>query len=335
MHILGSILMATSSKISMMLLGRVTAGIGTGWIMVAGPLYIFEIAPQHHKTLFGSLIQISVVLGLLLTQSLALVLSTSQGWRVILSVGGQIGALQFLLALFSIESPRYLMLMDKDEAERDASNNLQSTTLFEENLPLNENEIPSQLSVYQFISSRNYRKDLITVSLLMVAHQFTGINAVVAYSTPILSPLIPSFASKITVLSSLVNLTFSILYALIAERYTHRYLLLVSLSCLGTSTFLLALSIELKIRVLAGLLILFFLAGFAIGAGPIGFHVIPDIVDKQVVIAAQGLAFSLNWLGLCIVGYLFPIVRNVIHGWSFMIFWGISMTSIVLIKKYL
>ncbi|KAK3716001.1 Bifunctional purine biosynthesis protein PurH [Vermiconidia calcicola] len=105
----GPIFEALAPNIGTMTLGRFIAGLGAGGAMVVCPLYIFDIAPPGRKGFFGSFTQVMVNVGILITQVLGYFLSRGQLWRVILGVGGMIGAVQataFLLG--GQESPKWM-----------------------------------------------------------------------------------------------------------------------------------------------------------------------------------------------------------------------------------
>ncbi|KAK5745689.1 Bifunctional purine biosynthesis protein PurH [Elasticomyces elasticus] len=105
----GPVFEALATNIAVFVLGRTIAGLGAGAATVIVPIYISEISPPGQKGFFGSFTQVSINLGILITQVLGLFLSKAQLWRIILGVGGGIAALQFAgLLLGGAESPKWL-----------------------------------------------------------------------------------------------------------------------------------------------------------------------------------------------------------------------------------
>ena len=76
--------------------------------MVVVPIYIAEIAPPESKGLFGALTQITVNIGILVTQLLGYFLSHDSMWRIVLAVPGILAIVQFIGLFFTPESPKWL-----------------------------------------------------------------------------------------------------------------------------------------------------------------------------------------------------------------------------------
>lgn len=105
---IGPVFEALSPGIAVLAFGRLLSGVGAGASVVIVPLYISEIAPPADKGFFGAFTQIMCNVGILITQLLGYFLSHDSYWRLILAVGGLIGAGQALGLFLSVESPKYL-----------------------------------------------------------------------------------------------------------------------------------------------------------------------------------------------------------------------------------
>jgi MFS family permease len=105
--VLGPIFEALSPNIAVMALGRLISGVGAGASVVVVPIYISEISPPEERGFFGSLTQVMVNFGIFTTQLLGYLLSYGQMWRLVLALGGAIGAVGGIGLLFSTESPKW------------------------------------------------------------------------------------------------------------------------------------------------------------------------------------------------------------------------------------
>ena len=106
--ILGPILESLAPAIWVMAVGRFLSGAGAGAAIVVVPIYTAEIAPKQTKGLFGASTQVMINVGIVTTQVLGYLLSSSNMWRVVLATAGAIGILQ-LAGLFTVpESPEWL-----------------------------------------------------------------------------------------------------------------------------------------------------------------------------------------------------------------------------------
>ncbi|KAK1067655.1 Bifunctional purine biosynthesis protein PurH [Friedmanniomyces endolithicus] len=114
---IGPLFEALATNIALFTTGRFIAGLGAGASTVIVPIYISEMAPPGQKGFFGSFTQVSINVGILITQFLGLFLSHGQLWRIILAVGGAIAVAQFVaLMLAGQESPKWLA--DNGQAAR-------------------------------------------------------------------------------------------------------------------------------------------------------------------------------------------------------------------------
>ncbi|KAF9194686.1 hypothetical protein BGZ51_008617, partial [Haplosporangium sp. Z 767] len=107
---IGSVIMGCASTYGAMLFGRFLIGIGCGAVTVIVPMYLAEVSPPELRGTLGVMNQLGIVVGILFSQVLGLYFSTPTGWRTILLTGAGLSAVQVLLLLFCVESPRYLAL---------------------------------------------------------------------------------------------------------------------------------------------------------------------------------------------------------------------------------
>lgn len=83
------------------------------------PMYISEIAPLNLRGGLGTINQLAVTIGLLLSQVLGIeqILGTNEGWPVLLGLAICPAILQLLLLPICPESPRYLLITKQWEEE--------------------------------------------------------------------------------------------------------------------------------------------------------------------------------------------------------------------------
>jgi MFS transporter, SP family, solute carrier family 2 (facilitated glucose transporter), member 3 len=105
---------------------RLLCGVGAGFGLCAGPIFLSEMAPiaikgrvgvslnpnNPQRTLIiflvGVLTQLSIVFGLFSTQAMGLRLATPTEWRLVLFISSFIAVAQLLLSPFMVESPTWL-----------------------------------------------------------------------------------------------------------------------------------------------------------------------------------------------------------------------------------
>lgn len=82
-------------------------------------MYISEIAPLNLRGGLGTVNQLAVTIGLLLSQVLGIeqILGTNEGWPVLLGLAICPAILQLILLPICPESPRYLLITKQWEEE--------------------------------------------------------------------------------------------------------------------------------------------------------------------------------------------------------------------------
>jgi MFS family permease len=77
----------------------ILVGFASGLVLITVPLHLAEIAPSRLRTIFGTLHQLSIGVGMLIAQSLSLPLGKPFLWRYVSAIGAGIGLVLFLSGL--------------------------------------------------------------------------------------------------------------------------------------------------------------------------------------------------------------------------------------------
>lgn len=103
----------------LLILGRYLIGINCGLNTSLVPMYISEIAPLTLRGGLGTVNQLAVTVGLLISQVLGVegLLGTDDGWPYLLGVALVPPILQLALLPMCPESPRYLLITKGEEAK--------------------------------------------------------------------------------------------------------------------------------------------------------------------------------------------------------------------------
>jgi SP family arabinose:H+ symporter-like MFS transporter len=147
----------------------------------------------------------------------------------------------------------------------------------------------------------------------MLVSQFSGINAIMYYSTRIFMTagvgVQDAFAA--TVIVGLVNLLFTFVAVALIDRAGRRPLLLVGLAiqvaALGTVG---ALFLGGGDNMAVLLAILVFIAAFAMALGPIPWILCSEIFPTRIRGRAMSVATATIWIGAFIVAQTFPVLNS-------------------------
>ncbi|KAK9763068.1 hypothetical protein K7432_010602 [Basidiobolus ranarum] len=325
-HVVGTLLLGLAYNTTSLFAGRFIVGIGGGISIVVVPMYLTEIAPVAYRGLFGVFHQIGVVGGILVAQTLGLFYSTVPGWRFILSFCLLVSAVQLITFPFIVPSPRYLFsLPNGTEAARAVLCKLRGTDDVDQILLQWEKDDSDSdkenVSFSQLLTRPIYRRPLQILFLLHFTQQFSGINAIMQFSTTILKDTFTADAAKtITVLINVGNLAFTLLSGYLIEKAGRRQLFLISTLLTGLSCATLSFAMYFKYNYLAIVAINMIVVGFAIGLGPIPFVMPTEIFNTRSVATAASVGLIANNIGNFVVTSVYLTLKKWFGPGAFLVF---------------
>ena len=175
----------------MLLIGRFLVGLSSGIFTGLSPLYIVEVSPIKVRGAAGTINQLGVTLGMLSAMVLGnkSVLGGSQLWPVLFSFSALPCLIQCVLLVFMTETPRYLILSNKNiEKGTLALRKLHNKENVEFEVEELQNEEStkvkeSKTSVWSLIKSSELRLSLFVCICLQLSKAFCGMIALHYYST--------------------------------------------------------------------------------------------------------------------------------------------------------
>ena len=194
LSLLGAILMGCSkiaSSYEMLLIGRLVVGISSGITGVSAALYLMEIAPINIRGMIGVVGQLGVTSGFLMSSILGLenLLGGEDTWPILLGLAAVPPFFQCIIIPFLPESPRYLILSKQkfDEAEKALKQLRNTADVKAEITQIQAEEQNTQsnksYSIWELIMSKELRFSLIICISLILSMQFSGIGAILSYTT--------------------------------------------------------------------------------------------------------------------------------------------------------
>ena len=110
----GALAAAAVQAVWMLMLARLVLGLAIGVAAVVAPLFIAEAAPLRIRGALVSTYQLAITAGIVLSYLTGLVVTDEASWRVMFALGAVPG-ITFLIGLcFLPESPRWLLLRDRE-----------------------------------------------------------------------------------------------------------------------------------------------------------------------------------------------------------------------------
>ncbi|KAL0212611.1 hypothetical protein RCL1_006237 [Eukaryota sp. TZLM3-RCL] len=320
-YISGAIISAYFTNFSLFCVGRFLSGFGVGVSSIVVPLITSEISTTQVRGFAAVATQLGVVSGILSAVVIGFFASNlAHGWRV--SVGFL--AIPAIIQLFCFkiipESPRWIAGKTvKFDKEGDLKEKLLSC--LNGIRPVNhdfEEEINQlMMSSRQSKSTSGFKlkgcfKPLFIGIFLNLVQQFSGINAVIYYSSQIFeSAGFHGLEDVATVITMGVNFISTIVAIYLVDKLGRKSLLLTGLS--GQLFSLLVLSFasiiaipESNLFILINLIGMFaYIACFAIGAGAVLWPIITEVFPDKSRASGVSICLFVNWTCNLVISLFF------------------------------
>jgi SP family galactose:H+ symporter-like MFS transporter len=303
-----------------LLAARGLTGLAAGAGSSTVPLYLSEIAPPEMRGRFVGLNQLMITLGIVAAYLVGLALSSSGSWRGMFAAGFVPSTLMLVGMLRAPETPAWLEAHGRGGHTR--------------------RQGAHALRLRELVRSAAAPALLIAVALAAM-QQFSGINAVIPYSSSIMerAGLTASNSLLSSVLIGLANVAATVVSLRLVDRRGRRSLLLASAAGAGAGLALLGLTLEMSLSGAASWLPLVFLlvyiTSFAIGLGPIFWVLIAEIFPPEARAAGAGVATAVNWLSSFVVGLIFvPLSDAIGSGPMFWAFAAVCGFTVVFVRRY-
>jgi SP family arabinose:H+ symporter-like MFS transporter len=262
LYAFSAFLAAIAPSFIILVSARMLAGLGVGASLILAPMYIAEISPSDRRGKLVSFNQLNIVIGIsvaFFTNYLIVHLSKSNVswveslkikeyiWRWMLGIEFLPATIYFFLLIFIPQSPRWLVMKGRyDEALKvmkrfDDDDNAEKVI----------NEIKENVSKESAPKQKTPIKDLflpamklvLTIGIVIaVLQQITGINSVFFYAPMIFeqSGIGTDAAFIQAILVGVTNVVFTIVAMVLIDRLGRKPLLIIGISFITISMFLLA-----------------------------------------------------------------------------------------------
>ncbi|HYG24219.1 MAG TPA: sugar porter family MFS transporter [Verrucomicrobiae bacterium] len=304
------------------LVARFISGLGIGASSMICPVYIAELAPAKWRGRLGSLFQFGIVSGIFLTLFINGRIqgagdeawNTHTGWRWML--GAEVAPAILLLGLLAFvkESPRWLVQMGREKEARDILEPIHGGVEADAEIAATKEVLrQNEGNFIELLANSRFRRLLLIAVLLMAFSQFSGINAIMYYSTKIFTTagvgVKDSFTASAVV--GLVNLLFTLIAVAFVDKAGRRALLLIGLTAQVIALAAVGWMFHANVQGVALLVpILAFIAAFAMALGPIPWILCSEIFPARVRGRAMSVATFTIWTSCYIVAQTFPMLND-------------------------
>lgn len=319
LFVIGSLICAAARSPAELIGARVVLGLAIGIAAFTAPLYLAEIAPRDRRGAMISTYQLMITIGIFVAFLSDTGFSYIEGWRWMLGIIALPGAL-FLIGVLGLpESPRWLMLRQRD-TEADAV--LQKLRGDATGVQIEIAEIREQLRTPQqgwrlFLENRNFRRSVGLGIALQVVQQLTGINVVMYYAPRIFADMgyATSMQMWFTAIVGLTNVLATFIAIGLVDRIGRKPILYAGFVVMAIGLGVVGVLMHIGMgtqgeRLLAVAMLLVFVVGFAFSAGPLVWTLCSEIQPLKGRDFGIGVSTVTNWVFTAVVGATFLTLLN-------------------------
>ncbi|KAI8062383.1 general substrate transporter [Gongronella butleri] len=358
---IGAILLSLATSSAQFAIGRIFVGIGSGFMTTVIGMYIAETTPPKWRGTVGSLLQLFTTIGIFLIEVIGLGTSSAIGWRIVVMITIVPTIAQMILLPMCSRSPRWLITKGRIDEAREAMLRLRNGDIEEEfadmvvtltrsgNKEANKEQTATAdqdsaagfqaaatadaeetdftLNFFQIVRIPVLLNLSIKVMIIHAVSQFTGINAIMYYSTSIFETSFGEDARYATVGVGALNMLMTFVALALVDRLGRKLLMVISAAGMCIFGVLEMIGLLYNLGPLQVVCVMLFVASFAIGLGIIPFIYTAEVYPSYAVGGASSAALAINWLCNFIIGLIFPTLQKACGPYVFLIFAGIAFLT--------
>ncbi|EKM5760061.1 sugar porter family MFS transporter [Cronobacter turicensis] len=339
LFVVGSLGCAAAGNMQMLAIARFILGLAVGVASFTAPLYLSEIAPERIRGSMISLYQLMITIGILAAFVSDTALSGGGHWRWMLGIITFPAVVLFIGVLTLPESPRWLMMKRRDALAASVLKRLRNS---DKDAQHELNQIRESVKIKQrgwqlFRHNAHFRRSTGLGILLQFMQQFTGMTVIMYYAPKIFE--IAGFATTRqqmwgTVIAGLTNVLATFIAIGLVDRWGRKPVLKLGFAvmavCMGILGFMFYSGLHSAVgQYLAVLILLLFITGFAMSAGPLIWVLCSEIqplAGRDFGVTCSTMA---NWIANMIIGATFLTLIDTIGSPN--TFWLYGLLNVVCI----
>lgn len=338
--ILSTALQTFANGYTLLIIGRILTGVGSGISSSSIPMYISEISTSEKR---GQLTN-SFVLFVTLSQFAAYVftavlINVPHQWRIIFGFSFIPSIILFVTCFFIPESARLLLRNKKSVAAFEELKKVRwSESIAQKEIYLIRQSLTGQknsLSFRNLFCVSSHVRALIYSIFIISFSQLVGINAVMYFTPSILNSIgiSKNYVSVLSLLPSGINFLMTIPSLILVDKFGRRKLLIFSSVGVLISLFILVMAFKFQINMLILFGLGFYIFNFAVGFGPLPGLISAELNSSSI---ANAISSTTGWISNFLVASCFLLLIHSIPIYAvFLIFFCNAFISLVFTYFYL
>lgn len=317
-------------------------------------IYVSEISTKRSRGALGSLFELFLNLGILITQVCGRYMSNAPTWRFLWAIPSFIAAIQFIIMyFFTVECPRRLCANKEYEKACATLQKLRAGADVEEEfaslLAARQREIEStqsQMSIWDIISckDKSITWNTIIVMVVQAFNQIGGIGPMSVYSVGFFTDIFnnETLATNISLADASVNIIATLIAVIFMNKVGRKGFMLISTGGTCIASVMMVLGSTLKNssgqKGIGGLAIasaILFTGSYSMGCGVIPWLIAPELLPLHALAAGSALGNSSNWLFNFVINTIWPSMSTGLGTYSFIVFVVINFCGFVFIAFFM
>ena len=297
---------------------RFLAGLAVGAVSLLSPMYVSEIAPASIRGRLGTLYQLSIVVGIIISYGINFLLRDvgANNWRWMFLTGVAPSAIFLAFVALAPETPRFLVMRGRSREAHGVLERIGGTSSADAHVAEIAASMHAGRQSWRGLQRPGVRLALAASAGLAILIHVSGINTIIDYAPTIFLSagwnVTGALAS--TFIVGVTELLFTLVSLWAIDRFGRKPLYIVG--SLGMAVSLLALVAAVLAGHFHGMvvltLILAYLAFFSACIGPVFWTLVPEIFPNDVRGMAMTVPVLTQWVANAVVVLLFPAAFHVI-----------------------
>jgi sugar porter (SP) family MFS transporter len=334
---ISSLFMAFAPNRELFILSRFVAGIGVGMASMLSPMYIAEIAPAKYRGRMVAINQLTIVLGILITNLVNYSLRNAgdDAWRWMFGLGVIPSSLFFIGVLWLPESPRWLVQMGHMQKaskilSRIGGAGFTIATITE----MQKTALPVTPVNYRAVFEKKVLPAVLVGIGLAVFQQLCGINVVFNYTATIFESIGASKDDQLlqTVFIGGVNLLFTLLAMSLIDKLGRKPLMLFGAGSLAILYLFISQLLGMRSAAVSWFL-LSAIGIYALTLAPVTWVLISEIFPNKVRGTATSIAVLSLWAAYFVLTFTFPVLYSKLQDKTFYVYAVICLIGFVFVLK--
>ncbi|HEY1216243.1 MAG TPA: sugar porter family MFS transporter, partial [Bryobacteraceae bacterium] len=332
--------MAVAHSFPVFIATRAAAGVGVGMASMLSPLYIAEISPAAVRGRNVAINQLTIVLGILITNLVNYFLAGrgSEAWRWMFGLGVVPSSLFLLGVLWLPESPRWLIKAGREEEAMRVLAKIGDGQFVQRTAQDIAASLKDSRSVrLRDLFSGAVRPAVIIGITLAVFQQFCGINVVFNYTSTIFKSIGADLDRQLleTISIGAVNFIFTLVAMWQVDRLGRKPLMLLGSAGLAIVYIALALALQGQAgAAVVSICVLAAIALYATSLAPVTWVLISEIFPTGIRGKATSVAVVALWAAYFVLALTFPVLARRLGAYGpFYLYAGLCALGFLFIRS--